>query len=72
MKKLIYRKELPTTVGWYWVRWDSQDNWGETSDEVVFVRQYGKDLAIHNTPIAESPRCARAMWAGPIPHPTLR
>ena len=65
MNDLVYRKQLPTEVGWYWLLSPNDD------PHIVYVREYAGNLAIGNYSIVGWPRMVAALWAGPIPEPLM-
>jgi len=66
-----WKKELPSSSGWYWFRYPNEERFKNHSHEpvVVQIRTYGNRLVMGNTPITDHPAFTVAEWAGPIPLP---
>lgn len=69
MNKLIWKREVPKTVGWYWFRNSNKKIVG-FNIEILKVRIYGGDkLAVGNCVIEGCPFYEKGEWAGPIEMP---
>jgi hypothetical protein len=65
MKNLVYQKQLPSKVGWYWKRNPLDER--EIAPEIVYVRDYAGSLAIGNNTLDGWKGWKDCEWAGPIP-----
>lgn len=61
---LVYRKEPPTEVGWYWLLSPGEGPY------IAYVRDYAGKLAIGNCSIVFYASDG-TLWAGPIPEPQM-
>lgn len=65
--QLIWKKGLPTEIGWYWFR---NVEHADFSDPLIYyVRKRGGELAISNSTLRGWNRMEQGEWAGPIPLP---
>ncbi len=66
---MIWTKQTPTEVGWYWKR-EPLRKYGYP--EIVCIRDYAGELALGNSPLSGWKGVADYEWAGPIPLPFER
>lgn len=63
-----YTKEIPSKVGWYWLKTTSMSLGGE-DPRVVYVRKFAGIFAVDTLEITNEGYWKGAEWAGPIPQP---
>jgi len=66
MNPLIWKRELPTQPGWYWLR-ELEHFTQQKEVRVVKLRNYVGELAVENSTIKGWKE--KSEWAGPIPEP---
>lgn len=64
---LVWNKDIPSQVGWYWKRDPSDRRHG--NPVVIQIRDYAGDLAIDNTILEGWESLKQYEWAGPIALP---
>jgi len=65
-RALVWRNQLPTEPGWYWMQYNAGD---ERAPHIAYVRDYAGELAIGNSHIYGWTSLKQYEWAGPIALP---